>query len=310
MDIQKKLRAIEARLGKPKQVAKHKGEYGFLCPGKPGSGGCTSAPQGKVRLWVNLARDEFNCWHCGFKGGSLAALMVRNSPEQREYLGSRPPPGKPKPEEKLPPCTALPPGYVPFSRSESGVAAPYRNYLRSRGVSDHTMALYRMGYVDQGQMAGRVIVPSFDQFGALNFWSARSIHLNETIRYRLPQASKDVISNEHMVDWAKPVYLVEGIFDEVAIGPQAIALYGKFMPPSLALRLVQRRPPMVYVCLDSDAYVEALELVHRLVGYDLTCSLVDLEDKDPAVAGSQAVSEAAALSQRVTGSAGLVGMRL
>lgn len=261
-------------------------------------------------MWVNPDRDEFHCWHCGYGGKSLAPLMVRGSPEHVEYLDERPGgPRRPAVEER-PPCTSLPSGYRPFTLGGSVDEAPYLTYLRGRGVSDRTVALYRMGYVDQGPLRGRVVVPSFDANGMVNFWSARSIYPGEFLRYRLPEASKDVVSNEHMIDWARPVYLVEGIFDEVAIGPQAISLYGKFMPPSLAMRLVERRPPLVNVCLDSDAEVEAGALVRRLVGYDVPCSMVRIASKDPADAGLASIELAAQASALVTGSASLLGARL
>jgi len=106
------------------------------------------------------------------------------------------------------------------------------------------------------------------------------------------------------------VYLVEGIFDEIAIGSQAIALYSKFMQSNLAVRLVERRPPLVHVCLDSDALDEAWELMGRLVGYDLPCSLIDLDDKDPAVAGREAVEFAARSAGQVKGSLGMLEQML
>lgn len=228
--------------------------------------------------------------------------MVRGSSTQRDYLSSREDEGV-KVSKERPPCTELPAGYRPFVLSGTHTEAPYITYLRGRGITDRTIALYRMGYVDDGFYAGRVIVPSFDRYGSINFWSARSIHRTETLfRYRLPQASKDVVSNEHMVDWSAPVYIVEGIFDEIAMGPQGIALYGKFMQQLLALRLVERRPPMVYVCLDSDARGEAEDLAERLLGYDLTCAIVDLGDKDPAIAGRAAVETSASHATALTGS--------
>lgn len=309
MDVQRKLAAVKARLGEPRQVARKKGEYGFFCPGKPGSNGCTSTPQGKVRLWVNPSRDEFNCWHCGFRGRSLAPLMIRNSHEQREYLGDYIP-GATK-AAPAPPVNDLPREFMPLDGRDHTRQAPYKAYLRSRGITEGLQRLYRMGYSDSGKLAGRVIIPSFDRNGAPNFWSARAIHRTDhQFRYILPDGSKDVISNEHLIDWAKPIFLVEGIFDEVTIGPQAISLYGKVMLPKLSVRLVEKKPPMVHVCLDSDAYDEAYWLLSRLVRYDLPCSLVDLSDKDPSIAGHDAVIEAATASQQVTGSVGLVGVRL
>jgi hypothetical protein len=307
MDNRRKLQAVKARLGEPKQTAPRKNEYGFLCPNPK----CTSAKQGKVRLWVNPEKDTFNCWHCGFSGKSLAAIMVQGSKEHREYLESKPAAKKSvfaRPVEvQKPRCVSLPAGFTPIRLSGEAREAPYVTYLRRRGVSDDTIGLYRMGYVDFGPLSGRVVVPSFDALGMPNFWSARSIYPTEkTFSYRLPDASKDVVSNEHLVNWTEPVYLVEGIFDEVAIGPQAISLYGKFLQPLLAKRLVEHRPPVVYVCLDSDARKEALELMEQLVGYDITCALVDLPGKDPAELGLDVVQRVAEESRKVTGSAGLV----
>jgi hypothetical protein len=309
LDVQKKLAAVKARLGEPRNVARRKGEFGFFCPGKPGSQGCSSVPQGKVRLWVNPARDEFNCWHCGFRGRSLGPLMVRNSPEQREYLGDFVPGSTKAPP--APPVNSLPPGFMPLDGRDHVAEAPYKAYLRSRGVPEASWRLYRMGYSMDRQFRDRVIIPSFDRHGSPNFWSARAIHkVDHQFRYVLPAGSKDVVSNEHLIDWTKTVYLVEGAFDEVALGPQAIALYGTVLLPKLAVRLVEMRPPMVHVCLDADAYDLAYYLLARLVRYDLPCSLVDLTDKDPSVMGRDAVLEAAGASQLVSGSIGLVSTRL
>lgn len=233
-------------------------------------------------------------------------LMVPNSDEIREYLDSRPSAESRQQPEEMPRCSTLPEGFTPFGLRDSHVEGPYRSYLTRRGVTERTMAIYRMGFVDIGMLAGRVVVPSFDVHGSINFWSARSIWKDAKPAYKLPHASKDIISNEHMVDWTEPVYLVEGIFDEVAMGSQAISLYGKFLPSLLAQRLVERRPPMVYVCLDDDARREAMGLMHKLVGYDLRCALVDLPGKDPSDLGFDDVKKAAEASRPVTGSAGLV----
>ena len=96
------------------------------------------------------------------------------------------------------------------------------------------------------------------------------------------------------------MYLVEGIFDEIAIGPQAIAVYGKFALPTLLLRLVEKRPPRVNICLDADALDEAWELAMELMGYDLRCAVVMLGSKDPAVAGLELVQRAEMAATIVT----------
>lgn len=257
---------------------------------------------------MNPEHDWFNCWVCGFKGRNLAPIMVPGSAEHQEYLTERPEGSHTSDpsEQGLPRCSALPDEFIPLGRSAPSTASPYLTYLAGRGIDRRTVGLYRMGYVDRGPYSGRVIVPSFDRFGCVNLFSARTIFPDVRPTYKFPVASKDVVSNEHMVDWTRPVYLVEGIFDELAVGPQGIALYGKFLPPSLAVRLVEKRPPMVYVCLDADARREALALVERLMGYDLQCSIVDLQGKDPSSVGLQGVLDASAKARTVSGSVDLV----
>lgn len=235
--------------------------------------------------------------------------MVKGSDDHREYMNEGEVENRAR-NARLqikPKCTSLPDGFTPFHLNGGWREAPYLLYLEERGVTGDTVALYRMGYIDVGPLAGRVVIPSFDMFGAVNFWSARSIDPNEAItsRYRLPHASKDVISNEHMVDWTEPVYIVEGIFDEIAIGPQAISLYGKFMHPTLTTRLVERRP-LVRICLDSDARNDARELMKKLVSYDVPCSIVEIQGKDPGSVGSDEITRAATKAITVTGSIGLI----
>jgi len=123
-----------------------------MCPGKPGTQGCTSVAQGKVRLWVNLDTDQFNCWHCGFNGGNLSRLMVRGSAEHREYLAERDSSVRCIPEEK-PPCNSLPQGFKPFHLSGISDELPYIHYLKSRNISERTIALYRMNRCISGDFS-------------------------------------------------------------------------------------------------------------------------------------------------------------
>lgn len=308
MDVRSKLKAIEAKLGMLRETAPQKGEYGFMCPGRPGDP-CSSAAQNKVRLWVNPETNSFHCWHCGFGGRSLAPLMIRGSDAHRAYTNEHDSEAKKQPKVR-PPCNSLPDGYIPFGLKGSMREAPYLSYLRERGITDLTVGVYRMGYVDTGTLAGRVIIPSFDMFGSINFWSARSIDCTEHLRYRLPYASKDIISNEHMIDWTEPVYLVEGIFDEITIGSQGISLYGKFMGSLLAKRLVEKRPPCVHVCLDSDARTDAMKLVHKLMGYGLTSTLVKIDGKDPGSMSMYEINTAASNAKLVTSPLKLLESRL
>lgn len=269
--------------------------------------------QGKAKLSVNVAKEWYNCWVCGLAGRNLGRLMLREDREQ--YYESSPHLRSRRSlviaeDEAKPRCTSLPVGFSPFGLRASYIEGPYLSYLRSRGIEERTAELYRMGFVDEGpDCARRVVIPSFDSNGFINFWSARTIYDGVKPGYILPNCVKDIISNEHMVDWTQPVYLVEGIFDEIAIGCQAIALYGKYLPMTLIMKLMKAKPPIVYVCLDRDAMREAKTILERLVGYDIPSAIVPLPGKDPADMGGDAVREIAGNLTAVTGSASLIGAR-
>jgi hypothetical protein len=88
------------------------------------------------------------------------------------------------------------------------------NYLKKRGITDEIIEKYQIGLCLEGEYAGRIIVPSFDKKGELNFFVSRSWNPRSKLKYKNPEASKDfLIFNESLIDWKKDIYLVEGVFD-------------------------------------------------------------------------------------------------
>ena len=43
-----------------------------------------------------------------------------------------------------------------------------------------------------------VVIPTYDVDGKLNYFTARSFEKDPYIKYRNPQASRDIIPNEHV----------------------------------------------------------------------------------------------------------------
>lgn len=203
--------------------------------------------------------------------------MVPNSPAMREYLGESSQAIVEKPT-KLEECREIPEGFRPLRNSIDAV--PFLIYLRQRGVTSDQVKLYRMGYATEGSLRNHVIIPSFDSKGDVNLYVARAIYGKG---YVFPDATKDVVFNEYMVDWTSPVCLVEGVFDAIAVGPQGVPLLGKFLLPRLTMKLL--RCPLVYVCLDSDAKREAKDLAKQLTSYGVKTALVSIPGKDPSEVG-------------------------
>lgn len=290
-----------ARLGQPILSFPSKDEYVFMCP-RPG---CGSRTKGKPKLAVNISADVFNCWVCGFAGRSLSGVMVPGSVEQREYSEGGPAARPPARQEGR--CLAVPSECTPFALSGDAMEWPYVAYLRRRGIAERTVGLRRLLYADRGPCAGRIVVPSFDSRGDVNLYVARTVW-DRKPTYMMPEASKDIVFDECLVDWRRPVRLVEGVFDALVMGEQAVPLLGKFLQPSLALRLL-KGVPMVHICLDADAMAEAWELAEQLLSYDVPCAVVRCPAKDPADAGREAMEGAISGSRTIGDPIGLVMAR-
>ena len=121
--------------------------------------------------------------------------------------------------------------------------------------------------------------------GRLNYFTARSFEKEPYVKYRNPSASRDVIPNEHLINWNVPVILCEGLFDAIAIKRNAIPLLGKNIQSSLMKKIVTSVVDKIYIALDRDAIKQALKFCERLMAEGKEVYLVDLQDKDPSEMG-------------------------
>ena len=154
------------------------------------------------------------------------------------------------------------------------------NYLKLRGISRTDILRYGIGYCPNGSYSGRIIVPSHDENFNLNFFVSRSIFEEDTLKYKNPKWSKDVIGFDCFIDWDEPVTLVEGVFDAITARYNAVPLFGKIIQPKLRERILLRKPPKVIVALDNDAYSDALKISSSLISEGINVSIVQMKSKD------------------------------
>ena len=161
-------------------------------------------------------------------------------------------------------------------------------YLKKRGVTEQDIIKYQMGYCEEGPYAERIIMPSFDSSGKINFFVGRSFDPEVRLKYKYPQASRDIIPFEMYINWNVPVVLCEGGFDMLAIKRNAIPLLGKSITPKLMKKLVESKIQKVYVALDKDAISMALKHCESLMSLGKKVFLVEMDDKDPSSMGFEA----------------------
>jgi hypothetical protein len=278
----RKLKALQRALDDEGWV-KGASEAIFYCRNPQGCNG----GHHKRKLSVNLETDQFHCWVCHWRGGSLIQLLrlKGDTDDSREYAAEREQLSgekKAAPEKKYD-LVALPREFLSLSappRSPWGRQA--MAYLGSRGLTIADVLLYKIGYCEDGPYKNRVIIPSFDEHGELNFFVGRSFYEND-MKYKHGDFCKDVIFNDCMVNWHQSITLVEGPFDMIKAGANAIPLQGTYLSEKSRLfaKIVDRRPP-VYIALDNDAFDMATSIAEKLSLRGIDVKMVNLgPNKDP-----------------------------
>jgi len=281
MDYTFLLGSIENILGKSHKRARD--NYAFHCP---------FCNHRKPKLEINLATNEegnnpWECWVCQTRGRTIKSLLyqLKTPKEQAADILKYLPKGT-YIEYKQLSIIELPKEYQPlYSASQTSVVANLvRKYLHERGLSTNDFIKYSIGYATSGEYGGRVIIPSYSESGQLNFFVARAFDGNY-FKYKNPEASKDIIFFENLINWAQPIILCEGVFDAMSIRRNAIPILGKSISTSLHKQIITSPLKDIYIALDQDARKKALQIAEQFLSEGKRVFLVDLPDKDPSEMG-------------------------
>lgn len=257
-----------------------KGQYLFYCPFCP-------TPHHKAKLSINIEKNKFKCWVCG-KSGSDVKKLVQEKGEFHHLREWREIEGitdfsdlkylfhitneLPKEKEKL----LLPEEFKTFVTNNLSVEGRLaKNYLLKRGISEKDIFLYKMGYCVSGRFENRIVIPSFDENGHLNYFIARTFS-NDKRKYLYPHIKhSEIIVNDLYIDWNKPIILVEGIFDALKSGIQAIPLLGSELKIEGKLfQKIIKHNCKVLIALDNDAKDKEIRIVEKLLQYGINISKI------------------------------------
>ena len=264
-EIEVLLELIEDVLDRPKKVYESKHQYGYDCPNCMEIKGLDKGDN-KGNLEINLNKFVYHCWGCGISG-PLGKIFDTYGTKNQKKVYNLIKPEELKQQENKKSKLKLPEGYTQFKDSNPRFiphAEAYR-YLMSRGITDEIIEKYQIGYTATGDFQYRIIIPSFDEKNNLNYFVARS-WINGRIKYKNPSVPKDqIIFNENRIDWFKDVYLVEGAFDGFFLD-NSIVMLGKKISSLLFETLYEKVLGNIIICLDEDAWEDALKLYHELNG--------------------------------------------
>lgn len=286
---------LEDILGESRSHNEYKGQMTFDCPVCSHEIKGLDEGDGKGNLEVNYRLNVFKCWVCAETHethGYIAKLILKfgNKKQLKKYNLLKPESGGPIVRNYK--QVKLPKEFIAFSEASFGMklTPQYKqaySYVKSRNITDEMLKKFNIGFCYSGIYANRVILPSYDEYGDLNYFVGRSYLVKTKRKYLNPEADKDsLIWNHHIIDWSKPVYIVEGAFDSIFLS-NSIPLLGKFITEKL-FNLLYDNATKVIIVLDGDAWADSEKLYHRLnVGKLLGKVYVVKLDEDKDIADLQ-----------------------
>ena len=268
---------LEGFLGENRKHNEETGQIAFDCPACSEEKGLSNG-DGKGNLEINYNRNMFKCWACqdtnNMHGPVMKLLKKYGTPKIiRDYLLVKPDADVAIGKERVEVLVELPEGYKKLSEctDKDYKSAQAKAYLYERGITDEIIKDYEIGYTYRGKFFNRIIIPSYDSEGKLNYFIARwwPKEYNK-LKYINPTAEKqEIIFNEYKLNLDATIYLVEGATDHI-VTPNSTPLLGKYIPEPLLELLHDHAKGFIVIVLDDDAWEDAKNLYRKLNFGNLT----------------------------------------
>ena len=262
--------------------------FGEITVARDGVNVATRCPKckspGKRKFSINLENWSCHCWVCGIKGKTLYRILSQHVGEStaREFserflnrkISSNTQEIKEKPVE-------LPSGFLPLCLELNTRDPDIRDcisYLKRRGLCERDLWYFKLGSSKGGRFRRRIIVPSFDSEGCLNYFSARAID-DSSSKYVNSRAKKrEIIFNEINLDFKSEVTLVEGPFDLFKCNSNSTCLLGSELSSRSYLfkKIVANKSP-VLLALDLDMKEKTVKIADLLKGYGCEVRILSMD---------------------------------
>ena len=240
----------------------------------------------KPKLQVNIQTGKWHCWVSNQGGHNLYQLFKKVGAGYDDFTLLNQLLGDvsfyKKDKDKKSEVIQLPQEYKSLSDdSDTSIIKQHAiRFLRKRGFNSEDILRYNLGYCTEGQYNNRIIIPSYDSEGRLNYFVGRDFY-NSNFKYKNPPFPKDVIGFDLYVNWSLPIVLVEGVFDAMSIKGNAIPLFGKSILPNLEKKITEKRVNSIFIVLDGDAFNDAIQMVEKFTDNGISVNFVKLDGQDP-----------------------------
>lgn len=247
---------------------------------------CPKCDHHKRKFSVNLEKNVFKCWVCDYSGRSIRRVVRRfgsfksrqawDETEDRVDINQFYDLFSENKEEETEQFVDLPKEFVSLANGTNNHTSriPLK-YLYDRGINKKDILQWKIGYCPTGKFGGRVVVPSFSLSGRANYFVARS-YKKGSYKYMNPQASRDIVFNHLYLDFDEDLTIVEGVFDAIIAGPNAVPILGSTLNEESPLfQEIVRNDTPVYIALDRDAKKKENRLIEKFLEYGIEIYKID-----------------------------------
>jgi len=243
----------------------------------------------KPKLQVNIQTGKWHCWVSNQGGHNLFQLLKQVNANRSLYkelsdvVGSTYYTSDKKDKKDI--ILNLPKEAKPlYDGSESVQKLHALKFLYERGLTDEDILRYNLHYCLSGVYQNRIIIPSYDSDGVLNYFVGRDFYKGG-MKYKNPPIPKDIIGFDLYINWDEPIVLCEGVFDAIAIKNNSIPLFGKTILPKLYEKIIKNRVKHIIISLDEDAFKDSLKMIKKFFDAGISVNFVKLTETDPSELG-------------------------
>jgi len=247
----------------------------------------------KPKLQINVQTQKWHCWVSNVGGRTLFQLLKKigaskqHFDELRELVDDKYYVNTKIHEAKT--IRSLPNEFKSLCNGGDSIVKRHAlNYLYKRGIDDSDILKYNIGYCDDGLYSNRIIIPSYDADGKLNFFVGRDFYSSK-MKYRNSPTTKNIIGFDLFINWDEPIILCEGVFDAMAFKRNAIPLFGKNVMSNLQKKIIETKVKVIYLALDNDALEDTIKISEYFINNGIDVRMMKFKEKDPSEIGFESL---------------------
>jgi DNA primase len=147
-------------------------------------------------------------------------------------------------------------------------------YIEKRQITQEMADRFSLGYTSREEsdwtMRNRIIIPSYDSFGDLNYYVGRDFVGKTRMKYKNCNVDKkSVIFQESLINWDSTIYLCEGVFDAMRFPSNGVSMLGKVLTSDTYLfhEIVTKANADVVIVLDGDTQEIETKKIYKLLNF-------------------------------------------